>query len=280
MTNLNFIDIDKSFSIGANYIYSFGRTPLDKSDEFFSNVEKIKDEGEELTKFDLRILYPVGTSWQRYEKWVSYFGIPFYTKENWWYALGKNYFKIHPTRGAYPVEKAYVFKLSGKPSINLIKFHLEQFLTDYYSDVNITLPLKNEKIIEVNIPYVEKFREVEKYVIQHASNELGKDKLFHFRTLLISENLIPEKLLKSIEVNQRTKELYLQKKDYLIIKNSNKNTVSGKQESIEYNKHQNIEEETIDKSKDWQKKEIDEEVCYLKKILSVLMEIVNKLRRK
>lgn len=214
-----FREIDDIFRTGASFIYYFGRTPLEESDEFFSKIEKIKETEElDLSKSELRILYPIGSDWEGFENWISYFGIPFYTQGSWWYAMGKNCFKIHPRRGAYPIGKAYVYNFKNLTSLNLLQFHLSQLLDEEYKEIE-QLRLPNEKIIETNIRTPERFKIIEKSVFITAQREFEKGNLFHFRTLLISESLLPESLFVSIDSNKETKKLYLREKKYLLIRN-------------------------------------------------------------
>jgi hypothetical protein len=99
-----FDDVTKSLAYGAQYHLSCVR---DEEDNYVIRFKGTEENA--LLKEDVVPLMPKGSQWRPGLDWRSFFGRFLNVRGRCWLALGGQRIVPHPSRGAYPIFRAYLF---------------------------------------------------------------------------------------------------------------------------------------------------------------------------
>lgn len=180
-------NVDKWFADGA---ISLTKLDRDESDTFKLTVENLSDLQETIPNRALAFEFlPAGSKWEQVISWHSYIGIPFPTQNPQWIALGSETVIEHPTRGAFPVFRAYThpFPLSENLLERLGK--LADSLYSLSDEEQLAVNSRNGLIRTTNAS-PEDHRWIESWIIHYAAKSYRKPITLPilFRTLVIAES--------------------------------------------------------------------------------------------
>jgi hypothetical protein len=179
--------VDTWFADGAVSLINLDR---DESDTFDLSIENLTDSEATIpTRVTAFELLPAGSKWAQVVGWHSYIGIPFPPKNPEWIALGAETVVEHPTRGAFPLFRAYVhpFPLSS----DLIEC-LEKFAASLHTLTGAEQGAVNgaNGLIRTTSKSPQEHHWIESCIIRYAAAVYRKQTTapFLFRTLVLSES--------------------------------------------------------------------------------------------
>jgi hypothetical protein len=186
--NLPFMQhVDEWFADGAVSLIKLDR---DESDTFSLTIQNRTDSVETIpTRAVAFELLPTGSKWSSVVGWHSYIGIPFPPKHPQWIALGGETVVEHPTRGAFPVFRAYTHQFPL--SVKLIEL-LGKLADSLYSLSDKELQAVNgaNGLIRSTSQSPQEHQWIESWIIRYAANLYSQQRSlpFLFRTLVLSES--------------------------------------------------------------------------------------------
>ncbi len=162
----------------------------DESDSFIIDLKILNTshaQGELVEKNDILPLLPAGSHWVRAEGWRSFFGTPFSFKGRLWLAIGMQGVRKHPTRGAYPIAKIYLFDFNSFHSEKMTQ--LASILSAGCSERGRSAPTYG--IIASDAERPEEHISTECWILNKASASYRQGERLLFKTLLLSEDDLP-----------------------------------------------------------------------------------------
>ena len=179
--------VDEWFADGAVSLIKLDR---DESDTFNLTIQNLTDSEETIpTRAVAFELLPPGSKWAQVVGWHSYIGIPFPPKNPHWIALGGETVVEHPTRGAFPVFRAYThqFPLSVK-RIELLRKLADSLYS--LSDEELQAVNGANGLIRSTSQSPQEHQWIESWIIRYAANLYREQRTlpFLFRTLVLSES--------------------------------------------------------------------------------------------
>jgi hypothetical protein len=174
----------------------------DVKDDFSIEVNVLQSSlGATLGKTDVFSLLPKGSRWIQAVGWRSYFGLPLTTRASQCLCLGGQWVVPHPSRGAVPQFRGYVYPLDKPKEQTIMSIRasfcppqraLERALQAMAVDLDSVPAISTPGILDAHSTSPRDHYSIEARILRTAAERYGRGERFSFRTVVQSEGDLEE----------------------------------------------------------------------------------------